>query len=204
MVLYSLLYFLTWIVLHILHPFSSVQGKNHIPEGGFMICANHSSASDPIWIDLALGRHSRVHIMAKKEILQWPVLGKICKKLGAYPVDRDGKDFNAIKTTLHYLKNGDRVLIFPEGTRVRTGKDINPKRGAVVLAERVGVPILPIYISRKKRLFSPVKVIIGPAIEPQCSKHPSQPELMNETIQLMEKIYSLGNETIPYTIKGEL
>lgn len=193
--LYGFLYPLAWVGLHIWHPFSKVYGRENIPQGGCLICPNHSSMADPVWIGLALGIRRRMHIMAKKEVMDWPIVGALSRKLGAFGVDRGGADLAAVKTTLTLLKNQERVLLFPEGTRVKPGKTVTPKNGAILLALRAGVPILPVYITQNKRPFCPVRVRIGAPYFPQTeNRRPTAQEMDRMTQALMDLVYEMGDE----------
>ncbi|MBQ5535902.1 MAG: 1-acyl-sn-glycerol-3-phosphate acyltransferase, partial [Oscillospiraceae bacterium] len=81
-------------------------------------CANHASAWDPLLICLALPRSMPIRIMAKKELMEIPFIGWIIKKLGAFGVDRGHSDLNAVKTAIKAVRDGESLLVFPEGTRV--------------------------------------------------------------------------------------
>ena len=108
-------------------------------------------------------------IMAKKELFDIPVLGWLITKVGAFPVDRQISDINAQKTALQLLKSGDKLLIFPEGTRIRNGKESHPHGGAVMIAARMGVPIVPVYLSTDKRFWRPLDVVFGEPYHPSPS-----------------------------------
>ncbi len=82
----------------------------------------------------------------------------------------------AVKTALKLLKDGDKLLMFPEGTRVRQGEDVSVKTGAAMFATRTGVPLLPVYIQRKKRLFARNAVVIGQPYYPQYAGRKPTPE----------------------------
>jgi 1-acyl-sn-glycerol-3-phosphate acyltransferase len=76
-------------------------------------------------------------------------------------VDRAGADVSAVKNALKVLKEGKTLAMFPQGTRARGGKaDANLKSGAVMLAARAGVPILPVSIRGAFRLFGNVRLIL--------------------------------------------
>lgn len=193
---YGVLYAIVWLALQIWHPFSKVVGRENIPEDGFVICTNHSSMADPFWIALGMGVRRRSRYMAKKEILRWPIVGRICKTLGAFGIERGGADLMAVKATMTYLRNGENVLIFPEGTRMKPGKTVRPKSGAVLLALRTGVPILPAYITARKRPFRPVRVVFGTPFVPKSeSRRPTATEMSQMTAELMDDIYTLGERT---------
>ena len=137
------------------------RGKENLPEGACILCADHSHWSDPFLIAFALGINKRFHMMAKKELFEKPVVRWIVKSLGAFPVNRDASDVHAIRTALGYLRNGERIGIFPEGTRVSEDDAVAAKTGAVRLASHEQVPIVPIYIPRKKSFWHCVRIVIG-------------------------------------------
>jgi 1-acyl-sn-glycerol-3-phosphate acyltransferase len=97
----------------------NVTGKENIPDGAAMICANHSSYIDPIFVAFAFGIEHYVHFIAKIELFRVPVLSAIIIKLGAISVDRGVLDVKTIKDTLGYLRKGEKVAIFPEGIMLK-------------------------------------------------------------------------------------
>ena len=188
----KVIYWPVLFVMSLLH-FPIFKGREHLPEGGALLCANHSGLADPVWVVLLMRDKQMPWFMAKKEVMDAPVLGRFLSWFGAFPVDRDGADINAIKKSLGYLKNGDKLLIFPEGTRVKKGKQVEPKSGAVLLAHRTGVPIVPIYLTPNRKPFQPIRCIMGEPYHPEfSSRRPSNEELEAETQKLMQKIYDLG------------
>lgn len=181
--------------LRILHPVIHVHGRENIPEGPCMLCCNHSSFSDPVWV-IVYGKLSRLpRIMAKQELMKLPVLGWLYRKLGAFPVDRGATDLKAVQTTLKTLREGNRVLIFPEGTRVRKGKKVEAHSGALLMANRAKVPVVPIYVSTKKHLFSRINLSFGEAYFPEyAAAKATLEELTLRSAELLEKIYAMGDE----------
>lgn len=191
-VVYWLLWVLVRVGLFFWHPFSHFRGRENIPEGGCLIVANHSSLADPVWLLLALGPRRRTHIIAKKEVMDVPVLGRLLRWLGVFGVDRGGADIAAVKQSLEILKNDEKLLIFPEGTRVKPGKDIEPKTGAALMAQRAGVPVLPVYITRHKRPFCPIEVTFGAAYSiTAAARRITAAELDEATQNMMATIYGL-------------
>lgn len=178
-------------VMSLFH-FPKFLGRENVPQGACVICGNHSGLADPVWAVLAIKQRTIPRIMAKKEVMGKPVLGKFLGAFGAFGVDRDNPDISAVKTSLKALKNGEQLLIFPEGTRVKEGKTVTPKSGAVMLANRAGVPILPVYITRNRKPFRKIKVVIGEAYRPVFeSAKPSSEELQAATAELMRKINAM-------------
>ena len=100
-----------------------------------------------------------------------------------------------MQTTLKTLREGNRVLIFPEGTRVRKGKKVEAHSGALLMANRAKVPVVPIYVSTKKHLFSPILLRFGEPYFPEYAAAKATPEeLTLRSAELLEKIYAMGDE----------
>lgn len=183
------------VAFRFVHPIVRVKGRENIPQGAAMLCCNHSAFSDPIWIILTGRFPTLPRTMAKIEIIETPVLGKLLQKLGAFPVDREHRDIGAIRTAMRALRDGSKVLIFPEGTRIRKGKTVTPHNGAVMIAHRSHVPIVPIYLSTNKRFWAPLKVVFGKPFYPEFStEKPTAEEMDACTENMMREIYAMGNE----------
>ena len=181
-------------ILLLLHPID-VQGKENLPEGPVLLCANHSSAWDPILLILGLKDEYPLRIMAKKQLFQIPVVGGFLKKMGVFPVDRGNSDIHAIRTALQSLKDGYNLLVFPEGTRVKTPGEIHPKGGVAMLAIRSGAELLPVYIGREKKLFHKVPIVIGESFAPAYTgRHGTAEEYQAGADEVMRRIYELGKD----------
>lgn len=168
--------------------FFRAKGKEHIPtEGAFLLCSNHRSYIDPIF--LAAGCKRDLTFMAKEELFKKPVLGWLIKKLGAFPIKRGRGDAAAVMATLKIMKKGEATLIFPEGTRMKKGERMQINSGIIRLAIQAGVPIVPAYVSANK-------VIYAPAIKyDEYIENVQDSELMKSLADsLMDKIYSLGEK----------
>ncbi len=144
-------------------------GTEHIPEGGVILASNHRSFLDPFVIGCCLGRP--IYFVAKQELFKNPALGWILNCLGAFPIKRGASDEESMDTALALLERGQAVVIFPEGTRIRTGSLGSPKRGVGRIALESGKPVVPIAVTnsenaRRGWLIRPVKVHIrcGPAL----------------------------------------
>jgi 1-acyl-sn-glycerol-3-phosphate acyltransferase len=170
-----------------------VVGTENINDGAAMICANHSSVLDPIFIAVALGKDLQLHFIGKVELFKAPVLSWLVKGLGAISVDRSKTDISTVKASLNYLKMGKKVGIFPEGARAAEDNTLDAKHGAIKIAERAEAPIIPINLPRKKPLFSKVTVVIGKPYKIQRQKTKRTSEDYNQlSIDLMNKIAELG------------
>jgi glycerol-3-phosphate dehydrogenase (NAD(P)+) len=140
-----------WLVRGVLQPFFHIYfrlsriGREHLPaEGPYIIAANHRSFLDPFVIATMARRP--MYYVAKKELFKRPWQAWILNALGAFPVDRGAGDEQFIETAKAILAQGDVVLIFPEGTRVRPGALGRAKRGVGRLALESGVPVIPVAV----------------------------------------------------------
>lgn len=174
-------------LVDVLYPFT-VYGEENIIEKPCLICANHSNYVDPILVALAYGGHRPIHFMAKIELFKYKKFGVFLTKLGAFGVDRDGTDIAAIRTVMKYIRAGEMVGIFPEGTRVSTDGAVEAKSGAARMAAKLRVPIVPVFISRRKWIFRKVKIVIGePIMVPADTE-----DFRQVTNELMDKIAEMG------------
>ena len=178
-------------LLHLIFPLSG-EGVENIPGGGAVLCSNHASAWDPVLVALKIPRSVPLRFMAKAELFQNPILGWLLKKLGAFPIHRGANDLAAMKTAMKCLQDGQKLLVFPEGTRVEEEGGTSAKGGAVMLATRTGVPMVPIYCGGKKRLFHRGSIIFGRPYAPVIAGRRPTPEENREIAEgLMERIYAL-------------
>ena len=189
---FHVLYAAIWPVFRLVHPIKAV-GRENIPEGAALICPNHTRASDPFFVLFAFGRRHIMRAMAKAELMRIPVIGWLLGKAGVFGVERGSADINAVKTALRVLKDGYKLLMFPEGTRVGEGESVEAKTGAAMFAVRTGSPIIPVYIPAKKRWFRPTVVVIGRPYYPQVAgRKGTSEEYRAISDELMERIYALG------------
>lgn len=185
------------LVYSILRPIGAVIypqiffGLENIPEGPAIFCAPHSNIADPILLSFAFGRKTYVRHLAKAESKSMFLFGWIMKKAGSIYVKRGERDIDSFKQCIRALKAGDKLIIFPEGTRVHGDAVVEPKSGVIHMAVRTGVPIVPIYLPRDKKLFRKVPTVIGKPYHPQMIDRRDYDRLAAE---LMERIWALKPE----------
>lgn len=184
-----------WVVLQVSKLLYKVtyEGTEKVPDGGFILCSNHISLFDPIFV--AVKVKPQCHFMAKEELFRNKALGLLLKALGAFPVSRGKGDTGAIDHAVDLVKSGKVVGIFPEGTRSRTGELQKLKSGAVVVAAQTGCGLQPCVIKKgeKKFLRTPVTVRYGDFIPPErlgiTDRSPSQirsaNRLLTDTLKTM-------------------
>ena len=177
-----------------------VNGEREPDDGGYVVCANHVSATDPIALCYAF-RKNQVFFMAKKELFKVPILAPLIKVMGAFPVDRGGSDVSAVKTAISLVNEKKSMGIFPQGHRY-VGVDprgTKTKNGVALIATKTSADILPCYIWRKKnkfKLFRRTYVIIGDRIPFESLNY--NPEASGEYARItdiaFDKICTLGEE----------
>ena len=116
-----------WVLAQILRLLYriEVKGLKNLPRNGVLLCPNHASDLDPVLIGICLPINYRLHFMAKEELFQNRLFGRILRALGAFPVNREGADIQAVKTAMKVIHEGENLLIFPEAFR-SSAKAIRP------------------------------------------------------------------------------
>lgn len=195
---YAIIYSIVWPFFNLVHPQKTI-GRERIPQGGVLVCGNHTAMSDPLFLAFAFHRSQQLRPMAKAELLRVPLIGWILKHVGVFGVERGKSDVGAIKQAMKFLKEGEKVLLFPEGHRIHgsKGEQGEAKNGAAMLAVRCGVPILPVYVPEKKPWFRRTAVVIGEAYTPQVASRKGTAEEYDAiTADLMQRIYALGEQAV--------
>ena len=141
------------------------EGVENLPQtGGYILCSNHPSYLDPIFLGVKVKR--QLAFMAKEELFRVKVLGPIIKKLGAFPIARGKGDTRAVEFAIDTVKSGKALMLFPEGTRSKDGKLLKLKSGVIVIASRSQGFIVPsaIVFEGKLRFRRKVTVRYGKPI----------------------------------------
>ena len=191
---YRFLYHLVNFGFFFWHPKLEVEGREKIGQGGMVLCSNHVSGSDPLWILLALNWPHMIRIMAKQELRKVPFVGWLMNKMGVIFIQRGKSDLRAYKQCVDVLKDDDKLLIFIEGTRCNHGKHARAHTGAFRMAMQSGKPVVPVYVRRDRPLFCKMKVCFG---EPEYV--PSELKTDKEAMEayadaFLKKIYHLGGD----------
>ena len=141
----------------------TVKGREAIPQkGGILLVSNHASYLDPILLGVVCPRP--VHFFARADLFKknfW--FGGLIRALHAFPVDiHRPLDKDAIEKAIKKLKEGEVVVVYPEGTRSRDGALHRGQAGAGFFAVKAGVPVLPVYIRGAYAAFPPGAWVIRP------------------------------------------
>ena len=129
-------------------------GRENAPtEGPLIVASNHLNNADPPVVALAFSRFPT--FMAKREMLSWPILGPGFRIFGAFPVRRGGADLSAIRAATEVVNEGRMLVMFPEGTRSRTGGLTKGHPGTALIALRTGAPIVPVAVTGTETITWP-------------------------------------------------
>ena len=195
-------YYVVGFLTRILFP-TSVEGLEKLPKSGVLLCPNHSSNWDPVLLGTRLPVNYRLHAMAKEELFQNPVLGWIIRKLGAFPVSRGSNDISTVRTAMQVIRDGDNLLIFPEGTVVRNGVGYidglpaHAKAGAAMIGVRTGATLVPVFMDGEKKPFRRTRIIFGDPYEPRYTgRRGTSEEMQKIADDILEAAYALGGQAV--------
>ena len=186
-----------------------VIGKENVPKTGrLLVCANHSTMADPIFLAAAIpGRQMK--FVAKAELFENKLFGNFLKSLGAFPISRGTGGAEGIQTAMRFLNDGHAVCMFPEGTRSKTGELLNPKNGAAMLVARTACTVLPVAITakggRRPRVFRRMIIQVGKPIayeELGLTENAGASQYRNATRVIFDAIRAMREESLPMMEKG--
>lgn len=200
--LFVFIYYLAGLLVDILHPVR-VTGRENLPESGALLCPNHASNWDPILVALKLPKNYRLHIMAKEELFRNPLLGWLLRKVGAFPVSRGNNDINTVRIAMQAIRDGDNLLIFPEGTVVRNGVGYvdglpaHAKAGVAMIGVRTGATLIPVFVDGEKKLFRRTRIIFGQPYTPQYTgRRGTSEEMQRIADDILAAAYALGGQAV--------
>jgi 1-acyl-sn-glycerol-3-phosphate acyltransferase len=165
-----------------------IGAENMIEEGPCIIAANHCSYLDPPLVGIACKR--AIHYLARKTLLDVPILGPILPELNVIPVDQKNAERSALMGAIRVVGNGGAVLIFPEGTRSPSGQLQAARPGIGMISAKTGAPVVPIWICGSHEIMprdskwprrGPVTVTVGEPVMLSCKTTVTE----RETYQLI-------------------
>lgn len=156
------------VISKTLFNYKVVHGERIIENGGAILAMNHESYLDPPLAGIACKRE--IHYLARKNLLDWPILGPILPDMNVVPVDQDRADMSALKTVIKLVRAGHATVIFPEGSRTLDGNFLPALPGLGLVIAKTLVPVVPMRIfgahkafprGGKPRPFTPITLVVG-------------------------------------------
>ena len=168
---YWLGYHLSRWLARLFFGFRIIHRERVIQDGPVILAVNHQSFLDPPLAGNASDR--AIFFLAKKSLMDVPILGWLLPKLNVIPVNLEGGDRSALKALLRILNAGECALVFPEGTRTPDGNLQPAEPGLGLLIAKTRAPVVPMRIfgafdawpiHGKLQLFRKITVVVGEPI----------------------------------------
>ena len=166
--IYQFHYQLSRFLARTLFDFQVVHGDRILEHGGVILAMNHESYLDPPLVGIACQRE--IYYLARKTLLDVPLLGAMLPHLNVIPVDQEKADMSALKTVIKVVRAGQATVIFPEGTRTLDGRIQGAQPGLGLVIAKTQAPVVPMRIfgahrafpsGGKPRVFNPIKIVVG-------------------------------------------
>ncbi len=174
--------------------FAKVEGLEKIPKNGKLIIAtNHLTNADPPFVGAFAGKQRVVKFLAKKELFKTQFSSFIFEVLGCVPVDRAKGDLSALRTIIKLLKDENCVILFPEGTRSKTGESQDPKAGIGFITYQSKAPVLCARIFNKHKfpwVFG-IKLKFGKMIDFDENNFQGECKYQDFSLRIMKEINSI-------------
>lgn len=161
-------YHLSKAIAKTLFSFQVVHADRIIEEGGMILAMNHQSYLDPPLAGICCKRE--INFLARKTLLEWPVMGPLFPKLNVVPVDQERADMSALKTIIKLVRGGGATIVFPEGERTLDGNLQPAQPGLGLVIAKTLAPVVPMRIfgayeafprgSSRLRLH-PITIVVG-------------------------------------------
>ena len=178
-----------WVLAQILRLLYriEVKGLENLPRNGVLLCPNHASDLDPVLIGICLPINYRLHFMAKEELFQNRLFGRILRALGAFPVNREGADIQAVKT----------AMTIHDGVGYHDGLPAHAHSGIAMIGVRSGATLVPVFADGKKRMFRKTTIIFGEPYVPQITgRRGTSEELQKVADDVLREAYALGGQAV--------
>lgn len=193
---YTVAKYIVKLFSYIFFPYKIIGNIDKMPtDSGILLCANHISYLDAVFLGLASKR--KIRFVAKEKYAEMFILKTIFKWLGSFGIDPGKSDLTAIRNCFSVIKNKEVLGIFPEGTRIVKGKVSNPMPGTIMIAHKTKAPIFYMRIVPKKgvfKLFRKTYLYVGECVSVADLgvTNGKGDEYKTASVELMNRIYALG------------
>jgi 1-acyl-sn-glycerol-3-phosphate acyltransferase len=186
---YWLGYHLSRLLARLFYGFRILHRERMIQTGPVILASNHQSFFDPPLAGNASDR--AIYFLAKKSLMEVPILGWLLPKLNVIPVNQEGGDRSALKALIRILSAGDCALVFPEGTRTPDGNLQPAQPGLGLVIAKTRAPVVPVRIfgaydvwpiHGKLRFSGKITIVVGEPI------HFSDADLAGEGKELYARL----------------
>lgn len=185
-------YHLSRLLAEIFFRFRILHRERMIQSGPVILASNHQSYFDPPLVGNASDR--AIYFLARRSLLDVPVLGWLLPRLNVIPVDQEGVDRSALKGVIKVLKQGECALVFPEGSRTVDGELQPGQPGVGLIIARTLAPVVPVRIFGAHEALPrgggihlhPITVVVGEPI--YFSEADLQPRDKNLYARLSQKV----------------
>ena len=201
--MYYIIKIAVWIAFHVYFSLG-FEGRDNIPRGEAVIYAsNHRSNADPPLV--GVGARGKYAFMAKEELFQNKLFAWLIRTLGAFPVSRGKGDMAVIEMAIDRLHSGRSLMIFPEGTRSKTGKVGRGHSGAALIAARADKRIVPVGVvfGDKLKFRTRVTVKFGKPIDPKDYVEPADEPNPRQLVKLKNRYMADIKELVEGAPKPE-
>lgn len=195
-------YLLSKAIAQVCFSFKAVHSERIPLEGGAILAMNHQSYLDPPLAGISTSRE--MHFLARKTLLDWPLLGPILPKMNVVPVDQERADMSAIKTIIHLVRQGHMTIIFPEGGRTLDGGLQPAQAGLGLVVAKTLAPVIPMRVfgafeafprGAKRPRRHPITIVVGePIIFTEADLTGGRESYLRISQRVMERIAAIGLE----------
>ncbi len=141
-------YWLAWGLTRVISRYifrADVSGVENLPQsGGFLLACNHISLADPPLVGCWVPRE--MYFLARKSLFDYWGLGWLIRHLNALPLRRDAVDRRALELGIQVIRQGHGLIVFPEGTRSKSGRLLEGRSGVGMIAREAACPVVPAYV----------------------------------------------------------
>ncbi len=175
-------------IIRFVFPIRLINLPETLPEEGLIVCPNHISFFDPLFLAITLPKP--LTFMAKEELFHRPVVGYLVKGCGVIPLSRDGGDAVKLRIAVRELKAGKAFSIFPQGTRCRYPlKKEDFKAGVGMLSVLSGAKLLPVGIYSKNFKVRPFRKTYIAFGEIESFSFPEDMGKKDQAVYVTDRVY---------------